>query len=278
MAQRPYTTQGSDQFPFEAVAVSAGFPLPPPGAEPKALYLDLVKRCLTNWVYADVEPAPLGRAVPDPRLRLDGRDWPPTAHTMIGLRRLDNLQEAIESVIRDGIPGDLLEAGVWRGGAAILMRAVLRAYGVTDRVVWAADSFAGLPPPDPVRFPHDAGLNLYQFPQLAVPLERVRENFARYGLLDDQVRFLKGWFKDTLPVAPVTRLAVLRLDGDMYESTMDALTALYPRVSVGGIVLVDDYNDIPACRHAVDDYRRTHGVTDVIVPVDWTGVYWRRNR
>src|SRR5688572_13489891 len=90
-----------------------------------ALYLDLVKRCLTNWVYADAEARlPPGRPF-DPRLRAEGRDWPPFAHTMVGLRRLDNLQACAEAALRDGVPGDLLEAGVWRGGCAILMRAVL---------------------------------------------------------------------------------------------------------------------------------------------------------
>jgi O-methyltransferase len=253
---------------------SVSFPLPPEGADPAALYLDLVKRCLLNWPYADVE---LGSRTPPgtDRARLAGRDWPPTAHTMLGLARLDNVQFAVETVLREGVPGDLLEAGVWRGGAAILMRAVLRVRGATDRTVWLADSFRGLPAPDPGRYPHDAGLELHQFPQLAVSLDRVRRNFARYGLLDERVRFLEGWFKDTLPAAPVEHLAVLRADGDLYESTTDVLTALYPRVSPGGFVIIDDYFNIPACRHAVDDYRREHGITASIVTVDWSAVYWR---
>lgn len=140
-----------------------------------ALYLDLVKRCLVNWVYADAEARlPPGRPF-DPRLRAEGRDWPPFAHTMVGLRRLDNLQACAEAALRDRVPGDLLEAGVWRGGCAIL----LRAYGVTDRVVWLADSFAGVPPPDPARYPPDAGLDLSRHPELAVPQDAVRANFDR---------------------------------------------------------------------------------------------------
>jgi O-methyltransferase len=216
--------------------------------------------------------------VPDPRVRLEGRDWPPFAHTMIGWLRLDNLHRCAEAALREAVSGDFLEAGVWRGGASILLRAVLKAYGVTDRRVWAADSFAGLPPPNPDRYPADAGLDLHRFPQLAVSLETVRAHFARYGLLDDRVRFLKGWFRDTLPTAPVERIALLRLDGDLYESTMDALTHLYPKVSVGGFVVVDDYGDIAACRQAVNDYRQQYGIDEPIVPVDWTGAYWRRAR
>jgi len=248
----------------------------PTSDDPRTLYLDMVKRCLTNWIYADVETALVNVPGSDPKTRLDGRDWPATAHTMIGLKRLNNVQFAVETVLREAIPGDLLEAGVWRGGATILMRAVLQVFGDTARRVWVADSFAGLPPPDINKYPHDAGLDLHKFPQLSVSVERVRENFSRYGLLDDRVHFLKGWFKDSLPTAPIEQLAVLRLDGDLYESTIDTLRALYPKVSPGGFIIVDDYSNIPACQRAVDDYRKAQQITDPLVPVDWTAVYWRK--
>jgi len=238
---------------------------------PEALYLDLMKRCLTNWVYGDVEQPPF-----DPDKRADGRDWPPTAHTMVGLRRLDNVQRCVEDVLARGVPGDLIETGAWRGGACILMRAVLKANGVCDRSVWVADSFRGLPAPDADRYPGDAGDHHHAVPFLAVPLERVKENFRRYGLLDGQVKFLEGWFRDTLPNAPVDRLAVLRLDGDMYESTMDGLVHLYPKLSPGGYVIVDDYGYCANCRNAVDDYRTANGITAEIRRVDWTGVYWMK--
>jgi O-methyltransferase len=156
------------------------------------------------------------------------------------------------------------------------MRAVLAARGDATRTVWAADSFAGVPPPDPARFPHDAGIRLDRHPELAVPLDRVRANFARYGLLDDRVRFLPGWFRDTLPSAPPGPLAVARLDGDLYESTWDALTHLYPRLSAGGFLVVDDYGAIAACRQAVHDYRARHGIREPLVPVDWSAVFWRK--
>jgi O-methyltransferase len=158
------------------------------------------------------------------------------------------------------------------------MRAALAAYGDAERVVWAADSFQGVPKPDAARYPADAGDRLWTYPQLAVSLEEVKRNFARYGLLDDRVRFLVGWFKDTLPAAPIGRLAVARLDGDLYESTMDALTALYPRLSVGGYLIVDDYGMVPACRAAVDEYRAAHGIGEPIEPIDHEGVFWRRER
>jgi hypothetical protein len=156
------------------------------------------------------------------------------------------------------------------------MRAILKAHGITNRIVWLADSFEGLPEPDP-RFPQDRGDKLSTFKDvLGVSLETVKANFERYGLLDDQVRFLKGWFKDTLPVSPIERLAVLRLDGDMYASTMDSLVNLYDKVSAGGYVIVDDYGQIKACKQAVDDFRRERGISDPICQVDRSGVYWRK--
>jgi O-methyltransferase len=90
------------------------------------------------------------------------------------------------------------------------------------------------------------------------------------------VQFLKGWFKDTLPQAPIERLAVARLDGDMYESTMTAIEALYPKVQPGGFVIVDDYGAVPACKRAIEDYRARFGITEPIETIDWTGVYWRK--
>ncbi len=249
----------------------------------KDYYLDLMKRCLANFIYQDAMLVRSGPWQPivaaqefDPRRRSIGLDWPAVAHSMIGLERLNNLQFCIEKVLADGVPGDLIETGVWRGGATILMRAVLKAHEVTDRKVWVADSFAGLPPPDPAKYPHDQGLTFNQYAYLAVSLEQVQENFRRYGLLDDQVRFLKGWFCDTLPTAPIERLAVLRVDGDLYQSTIEALTNLYPKLAPGGYVIVDDYNDIPACRQAVTDYRDAQGISSPIMQIDWTGIYWRR--
>jgi len=253
-----------------------------PSFSPKAptnaidAYVDLMKRCLLNWLYADAEDKLVRANGNLEHARLVGRDWPAMAHTMIGLARLENIQHCSETILREKIPGDFLEAGVWRGGACIFMRAILQAYQIKDRTIWAADSFAGLPPPNPQLYPQDVGLNLHQFPQLAVSLDQVKSYFARYGLQDEQVKFLQGWFRDTLPTAPVKQLALLRVDGDMYESTTDVLKNLYSKVVSGGFVIIDDYQDIPACRQAVEDYRHAHHITETIIPIDWTGVYWRK--
>ncbi len=209
----------------------------------------------------------------DPEKRRIGRDLSLGAHSMIGLERLDNLQYCMETALRDEVPGDFIGTGVWRGGATIFMRGLLQAHGVTDRRVWVADSFDGVPAPDADKYPADQGDMFHTYEYLRVSLPIVKRNFERYGLLDDQVQFLEGWFKDTLPTAPIDKLAVLRLDGDMYESTMDALTHLYPKLSPGGFVIVDDYEAFQSCKKAIHDYRDQNGITEELQVIDWTAVF-----
>jgi O-methyltransferase len=259
------------------------------------MYLDLLKRSLTNWIHGHeefvvLEPSRFAAlAIPkgamlvkqqpfDPEKRRVGQDWPVPllAHTMVGLKRLDNLQMCIERVIEDRVPGDFIETGVWKGGSTIFMRGALQIYGDETRQVWVADSFQGLPPPKVEEYPEDSGDVHFTLDSLRVTEARVRENFSGYGLLDERVRFLKGWFSDTLPTVPIERLSILRLDGDMYESTMVALKSLYDKLSVGGYVIVDDYC-IPSCAKAVADFRRDRGIVDDIVDIDGTGVFWRRS-
>lgn len=241
----------------------------------QALYLDLLKRAVLNLIYrcpgmefGDPRPFDLER-------RLNGYDWPRDAHTMVGMLRLDHLQRCCETALAEGVPGDFMECGVWRGGASILMRGVLAAYADESRRVFLADSFRGLPPPDPQAFPQDAGGRLFTHQLLRVSQAEVRDSFDRYGLLDERVRFIEGWFKDTLPSAPVEQIAVLRLDGDMYESTWQALEALYPKVSPGGFVVIDDYGAIAACKAAIHDFRDARAITAPMETIDWTGVAWR---
>ena len=239
----------------------------------RKLYLDLMKECLTYLIYSEERNKDTLRYDPlNPMKRPEGLKWPAYAHTMIGMKRLENIQFCIEDVLDRKIKGDFIETGVWRGGATIFMRAILKSYGISDRKVWVADSYEGLPVPNPQEYPADAGNHLHEFSELAVSLEQVKSNFAKYGLLDSQVIFLKGWFRDTLPKAPIKKLAVLRLDGDMYESTMDALSNLYPKLSLGGYAIVDDYGAIAECRKAVHDYRDANNIQDEIKPIDWTEV------
>ncbi len=239
-------------------------------------YLDLLERSMTGALWHDPNIAPGVPETFDLVRRTEGVDWPATAPSMMGGNRLANLRLLAEAALQEGIPGDFIETGVWRGGGAILLRGVLAAYGDIARLVWAADSFAGPPPPDPA-YPHDAGDGHHGVAALAVPLRVVEQNFRHYGLLDRQVRFVEGWFADTLATIPAERFAVIRLDGILYGSTMQALEALYPRLSPGGFVTVNGYI-FAACARAVDDFRARHRIRAPLHRIDWTGRWWRKPR
>lgn len=236
------------------------------------LYLDLIEAQLTGTLRGDpsIDPWTTGY---DPARRAIGRDWPATAETMIGTARMRNIRALLQRVLADQVPGDVIETGVWRGGACIYMRAILAAAGDANRRVFVADSFRGLPEPSN-EFSADAGDQHATYEELAVSRDQVAENFKRYGLLDERVVFLEGWFKDTLPTAPIDKLSILRLDGDMYESTIQCLDALYHKVSPGGFVIVDDYILKP-CAQAVDEFRARHGIQAPMLDVDGAAVWWQ---
>jgi O-methyltransferase len=141
--------------------------------------------------------------------------------------------------------------------------------------VWCADSFEGLPPPNETDRTISPGSDFSDRTFLAVSKEQVEANFKRFGLLDDNVRFLKGWFCDTLPTAPIDRLAILRLDGDLYESTMDALVNLYPKLQSGGFLIIDDYASWAGCKQAITDYREKHGISAELQMIDSHAAFWR---
>jgi O-methyltransferase len=265
-------------------------------------YLDLLKAALVNLIYPEhelrIEWLEREGAAPDRQRALrdiryaepeafaelvahkaDGRNWRRRvtrfSHTMIGLRRLDNLQWCAARIFAERIGGDFLEAGVCQGGAAIFLRALQVAWGEGERLTWLADSFQGLPAPTSE---HDQGYEFHEAvqPWLAVGMEAVKDNFRTYGLLSDEVRFLPGWFEESLPDAPVGRLAILRIDADLYVSTRQALDALYDRVVPGGFVIVDDYHAFAPCRRAVDEFRAERDIADPVVRIDWTAIFWRK--
>lgn len=245
------------------------------------LYLELLKRVLTDTLFGnepDIDNPNFIRAFREHYIR--GR-----ALTMAPVARLDNVRDCLVDVIRQGVPGDAIETGVWRGGMTIFMRGIMAALGVQDRNVWVADSFEGLPTPDAGRFPleaqaHASATMRNDFRHFSASLEEVKAGFATFNLLDDQVRFLPGWFSDTLPSAPINQIALLRLDGDYYESTSVALRSLYDKLSVGGYVIIDDYGEDrwTYCRRAVDEFRKERNILDELRRVDSKCYFWRRGR
>jgi hypothetical protein len=253
-----------------------------PGAEAlRRAYLELLKLCLCDlagtgtisvWKHTDGSLMSRELAGDDLKIRAAGVDWPLHGTTMVGLERLDDLQACVEAVVRDGVEGDLIEAGTWRGGASILMRATLDTLGAADRTVWVADSFQGFPLPDGERPDPE---RLAEIDYLAVAQEDVEANFERLGY-GRGVRFLPGFFQETLPGLAGERWAIVRLDGDSYEATWTALAALYPGLTPGGYVVVDDYGALEECRQAVDEFRAQLGIEEPLEEIDWTGVRWQR--
>lgn len=186
--------------------------------------------------------------------------------------QLEIIRRSIAYIHERDIPGDLLEAGVWRGGAVIFMRGVLEAYEMTARQVVAADSFAGIPlntraTGDPV----DQWADRWIASQ-----DEVRANIARFGLLDERIEFCAGFFEQSLPALADRRFALIRLDSDSYDSVATSLEHLYPLVSKGGITIIDDWH-LPGCRQAVEEYRARHRIADPIQEVGGNA-YWAKRR
>lgn len=252
----------------------------------RALYITLVKRSVGDFIYdfdgkytrqkqtgfvsVDYQTGERREITDYDELKQKGLIASNVAHTLIGMERLNQLQAAVETVLEENVPGDFIETGVLRGGACIFMRALLKAYGDTQRRVWVADSFQGFPERQTGR------RESLEVEPWAASLEAVQQAFVNYELLDEQVQFLPGWFCDSLPQAPITTLSILRLDGDLYISTRDALQHLYPKVAVGGYVIIDDYYAFDECRAAVREYRKAHGIQTALVRVDPVCVYWRK--
>ncbi|MBT9588902.1 class I SAM-dependent methyltransferase [bacterium] len=201
------------------------------------------------------------------------------SHTLLESTGLANVEYCLRNILTRQVPGDLIECGVWRGGTCIYMRGLLKALGDSQRTVWVADSFQGLPDPDPSVSPLDAISHefLKVIGAFSVSLEAVQANFKAYDLLDNQVRFLPGWFSDTLAQAPIEQLSLIRLDADYYDSTVQALDALYSKLSPGGYIIIDDYG-IPTlgARRAVDEFRARHDIQQPLVGVDQSVVFWEK--
>ena len=186
--------------------------------------------------------------------------------TLLPWNALEHLHLAISDTISRNVEGDFIETGAWKGGACILAKSI---YNELDpkRKVYVADSFEGLPAPDLQNYPQDSGDTHYLDPMLSVSLEQVKENFNKFNLLDENVIFVKGWFKDTMPNLDIDKISILRLDGDMYESTIQVLESLYDKLSVGGYCIIDDYYH-SRCEKAVLDFRSSRGIDSPILKVD----------
>jgi O-methyltransferase len=221
------------------------------------------------------------RALPDlnlARALLVCRD-----QTMTTFPRCKTLWQICQGVFQRNVPGALVECGVWRGGSTGLMGLALRSHGQT-RPVHLFDSFEGLPEPGPrdgaVAKDYSGGRaegRLTPIARCDANQGHVRSFLLEQLKLDsNQVHFHRGWFQDTVPADAkgIGPIAVLRLDGDWYDSTKICLEHLYPLLSAGGAVIMDDYYCWEGCKTATDEYRTKHGITDPLIQVDNSCCYW----
>lgn len=251
------------------------------------LQLEFIKRILTDTVYDETirnmfltenyipSVSTIIEIIKSPvfEVRNNGLDWPERAHTMIGLKRLNNLHESLDYIRENNIAGDFIETGVWRGGASIFMSYYNELYNM-KRKVFVVDSFEGLPVPDITKYPVDLGDTHHQVDFLKVSIEEVKNNFALYDVLTEHVIFIKGWFSETLKNNElINDISLLRFDGDMYGSTMDVLENIYEKLVSKGILIIDDYC-LPNCVRAVHDFRLKHNISNEIKIIDSCGVYW----
>ena len=237
----------------------------------RRLYLDLMKRAVTNFLYLGGKRR-FHQYNGLSRYDEQRNEWEvdpiSRPHTLLDTAQLDLLEQSVVALERDEVRGDFIEAGVWRGGAIMYLRALLAAYDIPDRQVIAADSFAGIPLN--TTFRHDP-VDDWQ-DRWAASLGDVRKAVRRYGLLDDRIEFVAGYFADTLKTLSDRRFALIRLDSDSHDSVMTSLEWLYPLLSPGGIVIIDDWH-LTGCRFAVNTYRERHGIDDEVLVQAENG-YW----
>merc|ERR1712194_78759 len=204
----------------------------------------------------------------DREIRIKAGDWTNAGDTMVGCKRIDTIFHLLNIVTKLDIKGDYIETGVWRGGASVFAKAALTVLEPdSTRVFYVCDSFRGLPPGDKKLDNGDIGWDNYDY--LEVAPDTVANNFIKYGVLDSNVVFVKGFFNETMPPLSknIQMLSVMRLDGDMYESTVDVLYHLYDKLSIGGYVIMDDWFGFPASV-AGEDFFKVHGINPKIVDVD----------
>jgi O-methyltransferase len=204
-------------------------------------------------------------------------------HTMTSPRRIAALCDSVEHVVRASVPGAIVECGVWKGGSMMAAALTLLRLDAADRDLYLFDTFQGMPPPteedkfsaydgySPIghwrRRRREGGGNAWHY----VPVDEVRAAVLSTGYPAERVHMVEGRVEETLPARAPSEIALLRLDTDWYESTRHELEQLYPRLSPGGALILDDYGHYEGARKAVDEYFDAHGGRPLLSRVDYTG-------
>jgi hypothetical protein len=195
-------------------------------------------------------------------------------YTMTNPERLFSLIQATRYVLSAGIPGSIVECGVWRGGSMMAAALTLRQAGDVCRDLYLFDTYEGLPAPTPIDVNY-RGLAARRFltskrlrQDNSASLYEVKANLASTGYPDELLHFVQGRVEETIPNSAPDQIAILRLDTDWYESTRHELIQLYPRLAAGGVLIIDDYGYWRGARKAVDDYMAEHRLNLLLNRVD----------
>jgi Macrocin-O-methyltransferase (TylF) len=265
---------------------------------PLSSYLNLFRHTLAGLPRAGTCVPERGCAPPHgpfvEESRENGRDWPPYSYTMTGHRRLEQMRAAVLEVELNQIPGSIVELGVWRGGMMMYVAATLQELRQQLLSQFPDDPL----PPKRNLYLYDAygrvGGGKYGIAAdyLAVPLEEVTAGFDFFGLREpverdpamdpaiySPVNFVKGLFSDTVPKWESDEtIAVLRLDGNFYESHQMPFYHLYERVPIGGIIVLDDIGSHAPVKRFWKDFQEDQGFTEELTHIDWTGGWYRKTK
>lgn len=202
-------------------------------------------------------------------------------YTMTSGERLLGLVRAVQYLARHGIPGSVVECGVWKGGSSMASALALQAYEGAHRQLHLFDTFTGMTAPTDADVAFDGSPAEPVYRESLTPdggstwcqaaLDEVRRNMLSTGYPEANIRLVPGPVESTLPAHAPETIALLRLDTDWYESTRHELEHLYPRLVPGGVLIIDDYGHWEGARRAVDEYIDRHGLRLLLTRMDYTG-------
>ena len=210
-------------------------------------------------------------------------------YTMTSVERMYSLYSSVNYVLENNIEGDFVECGVWRGGSSMLMAKMLKNRSISDRKIYLYDTYEGMSEPtkkdvsiagdDAEKLMEKEKNNKEESVWCLADLADVKQNMRKTGFAEESLVFVKGKVEDTLTNdLPMSKIAILRLDTDWYESTKHELNILYPILSQNGVLLIDDYGHWQGCRQAVDEYFQEHKINPLMSRVDYTGRVMIKNK
>jgi O-methyltransferase len=202
-------------------------------------------------------------------------------YTMTSSERVNSLVEAVRYIVATGIPGAIVECGVWKGGSTMAALLALKEFRDENRDVYLYDTFMGMSAPTDADISFQGNKASVKFSKTKnseegsawclSTLDEVRRNVLGTGYPESRIHFVRGKVEDTIPAECPGKIALLRLDTDWYESTKHELTHLFPLLQQNGVLIIDDYGHWEGARKAVDEYFAEKNTRIFLSRIDYTG-------